>query len=239
MGFPFEHFYKNEIIRHRLSVAASQASIPPTTRQSEPLTVGHLETLALALDIHNNHNHAVHWTMSLTGFWGLARRRELVTDGTAQTIPDIISLSDVSAVPTRSGESTGYAIRIRRPKVRTAHMQHLVFYPRSDPLCPAAAMSRLLAWHAAHHHPANQPLWTLSDGSYATSVWFIGIWVTAAAVQIGTSLLRSGGATEYAFEGYPFQVIQRFGRWSSDAFEQYIRSHPAFLVEIMLRYRPT
>ncbi|KAI8818704.1 uncharacterized protein EV422DRAFT_536577 [Fimicolochytrium jonesii] len=45
--------------------------------------------------------------------------------------------------------------------------------------------------------------------------------------DIGASSFRAGGATHLAILGYDTLWIQRWGRWSSDAFERYIRTHPS------------
>ncbi|KAJ3006336.1 hypothetical protein HKX48_000169 [Thoreauomyces humboldtii] len=45
-----------------------------------------------------------------------------------------------------------------------------------------------------------------------------------------------GGATNMALQGANPLVIRRWGRWDSDAWELYVRLHPAILVAT--RYAP-
>ncbi|KAI9087790.1 hypothetical protein DFS34DRAFT_586033, partial [Phlyctochytrium arcticum] len=46
--------------------------------------------------------------------------------------------------------------------------------------------------------------------------------------------LRAGGATLLALQGNSPMVIQRWGRWSSDAFERYIRTHPTIMLALRI-----
>ena len=45
--------------------------------------------------------------------------------------------------------------------------------------------------------------------------------------------MRAGGATHLAQLGTPAPVIRALGRWSSDAWELYIRVHPTLLQALL------
>jgi hypothetical protein len=47
--------------------------------------------------------------------------------------------------------------------------------------------------------------------------------------------MRAGGATYLASLGTPPEIIRALGRWSSDAWELYIRLHPTLLHFLLSR----
>lgn len=75
-------------------------------------------------------------------------------------------------------------------------------------------------------HPA---LFVRADGSIPTRSWFM----TRLRANFGPAYaghsVRSGGATDLALRGIPDSIIQKMGRWSSNAFQIYIRKNPALL----------
>jgi hypothetical protein len=76
------------------------------------------------------------------------------------------------------------------------------------------------------HHPQ---LFLRSDGTVPARDFFMRRIRDALAGGVGGHSMRSGGATALAIAGIPDNRIQAMGRWSSDAYQQYIRKHPALL----------
>jgi hypothetical protein len=72
-------------------------------------------------------------------------------------------------------------------------------------------------------------LWLRACGSIPTRSWFLSHFLRHFHHDIGGHSLRAGGATALPEAGLPFQIIQALGRWSSDAFQIYIRRHPTLL----------
>ncbi|KAJ3144531.1 hypothetical protein HDU86_001684 [Geranomyces michiganensis] len=200
LNIPWASTYRTELIQHRLSVARAAAPLRPIN-QAQEITTTDLYNLLQVLNPGKYHNHLVCITASLVGFWGLARRNELLTDGAASHHDHVTRLSDIAVVPSPASQNA-YSIRIRKPKIRTPHAQHLIVSPRTDSLCSVAFLERLLAWHTAQNHGPDTPLWHL-DGQLATVAWFQGLWLAAVGIPIGVSSLRAGGATQLAFKGQP------------------------------------
>jgi hypothetical protein len=46
---------------------------------------------------------------------------------------------------------------------------------------------------------------------------------------IDNSSFRAGGATHLIVQGVPSELVQKMGRWKSDAWDLYICTHPALL----------
>jgi len=81
------------------------------------------------------------------------------------------------------------------------------------------------------YHPA---LWVTRAGCVPTRSWFLRHlrrFFPARAVS-GHSM-RAGGATALACAGFAPALIQSAGRWTSTAFEGYIRQHPYILHALM------
>lgn len=74
--------------------------------------------------------------------------------------------------------------------------------------------------------PTNPFLLLRSNGYIPTRSWFMKRLQQVFGDTRSGHSLRAGGATAYARSGVRMEVIQRMGRWKSDAFETYIHGHP-------------
>jgi hypothetical protein len=75
--------------------------------------------------------------------------------------------------------------------------------------------------------PFNPFLYLTASGSVPSRNFFISrLRALFPDSDISGHSLRSGGATALALAGVPFHQIQAVGRWSSDAFQAYIRENP-------------
>ncbi|CAG8759012.1 12642_t:CDS:2, partial [Ambispora leptoticha] len=67
-----------------------------------------------------------------------------------------------------------------------------------------------------------------ADGSLATKHWFIKkLKSLLPRKNIAGHSFRAGSTTELVVRGVELALVQKIGRWSSDAFHKYIRAHPA------------
>ncbi|EUC67540.1 tyrosine recombinase-like protein, putative, partial [Rhizoctonia solani AG-3 Rhs1AP] len=81
-------------------------------------------------------------------------------------------------------------------------------------------------------------LWLTSGGITPTKSWFITRLHRYGAADLSGHSLRSGGATALALSGVPDAYIQKLGRWSSDAWQGYVRAHPTVLLALIDDSRP-
>ena len=84
-----------------------------------------------------------------------------------------------------------------------------------------------------HRFPFRAELWLKEDGSIPTRASFLRFLRRHFSGDVGGHSLRAGGATALAEAGIPPHIIQAIGRWSSDAFQIYIRRHPVFLAALL------
>lgn len=73
-------------------------------------------------------------------------------------------------------------------------------------------------------------LWLTSQGCPPSRSWFLNRFHLHFDKRFGGHSLRAGGATLLAQHNVPFHIIQAIGRWSSEAFLIYIRTHPSLLL---------
>ena len=78
-------------------------------------------------------------------------------------------------------------------------------------------------------YPAASPLWLTADGSVPTRSFFISRFRRFFPNSLGGASMRAGGATYLAQLGTPSDLIRALGRWTSDAWQIYIRVHPTLL----------
>jgi hypothetical protein len=77
--------------------------------------------------------------------------------------------------------------------------------------------------------PLLPQLWLCSTGLPPTRSWFMARLRRLFPVDVAGHSLRAGGATALALAGATNNHIRGAGRWSSDAFQVYIRKNPIIL----------
>ena len=99
---------------------------------------------------------------------------------------------------------------------------------------PVPVFSRYL-FSRDHLFPAATPLWLTFKGEVPSRSFFLSRFHLYFPKNFGGASLRSGGATHLAQLQTPDHVIRAIGRWSSDAWELYIRVHPTLLHALLHR----
>jgi len=82
--------------------------------------------------------------------------------------------------------------------------------------------------------PLHPQLWLRADGSSPTRSWFLQRLRQYCPAEIAGQSIRAGGATALAEAGAPTDLIRGAGRWSSNAFERYIRKNVIVLHALIL-----
>lgn len=83
-------------------------------------------------------------------------------------------------------------------------------------------------------HGCKAALFIREDGSVPTRSWFDTKFFAILDRQYGGHSCRAGGATYYASLGLSEAIIQALGRWSSQAWKDYIRDNPTVRAELQL-----
>ena len=160
----------------------------------------------------------------LVAFYGFLRLGEFASDSTACDARCTLRIADVSV-----GRSCLF-INLRRSKADREGKGCAVAIARTDSaFCPFSSMCRYLGLRNASS--ASEPLFASRSGRPMTKAWFASRF---RLICIGCGLdpkrytphsLRIGGATAMAQFVSP-TILKSMGRWSSDAFERYVRPMP-------------
>jgi hypothetical protein len=202
--------------------------------RKRPLLLEDIKTISAMLRTSNNFDDKLFLAIVKVGFFSLQRLGEL-------TQPDNVKLRDYRRLPQR--------ITVRRFQDRIEYLlpihkadilfegNKIVVEKVQDAWDPVSAFSRYLSARDARFRYQPQ-LWLTSDGNPPTRSWVLTRLQGLLGSSIAGHSIRSGGATFLALKGVPDERIQAIGRWSSEAWKQYVRKHPVTLQAIIWG-RPT
>lgn len=202
---------------------------PSAPARKRPLSRSDLESLAPFYRSSTSYDDQLFFSLLLTGFHGLMRLGELVW-------PDQKKLRDYRKV-------------ICRNTVRLNHASYQFYLPGhkadrffdgndviiqsthtfDDPFSPFLSYLN----NRDKLFPFRPELWLKRDGTIPTRSWFMRRLRRHFPDDIGGHSLRAGGATALAEAGIPPYIIQAIGRWTSEAFQTYIRRHPVLLAVLL------
>ena len=231
-GWPWDHLRFNEFTKHALSVVKSRAP-QHTISQGYPISYQDMVSLVnwnndAILDI------LVFKVIALSLWSGVARVSDLLRSSKENDF-ELASIrrKDVSVhlVPKSASKFPGrklYSIALRKTKVKTAVQQYVVVNAAHPPLDAALLMECLLSKNSKEY------LFTVRNNKIASREWFNFMLSSALSGKIiSGSSFRAGAASHLAMNGTSLEVIKRLGRWSSDAFELYVRNHPDLLLSAL------
>ena len=203
--------------------------LPSTTSRKRAITRSELAAVSQQYSVDSSYDDTLFLAMLLTGFHGLMRLGELAW-------PDSSSLRDYRKVIMR-----------RSVQVSPGSYQFLLPGHKADRLFegsqiliqstalgddPCGPFTRYLALRD-QFFPLRPELWLKRDGSIPIRGWFLHRLQRHFSGNVGGQSLRAGGATALAEAGIPPHMIQAIGRWSSEAFQIYIRKHPVVLASLV------
>ena len=169
-------------------------------------------------------NKAMMWAACCVGFYGFLRTAEFTVPNGKFDPSCHLAVKDV-AIDCHTSPSL---LQIRIKMSKTDQYKHGTFVYMAtthNELCPVAAVLSYLV-----HHPSGEgPLFQFRDGSPLTRARFVLEFrkaLSSAGVQAdgytGHSF-RIGAATTAAAKGIPDNMIKALGRWTSEAYQIYIR----------------
>ena len=176
------------------------------------------------------------WAACTLGYFGFLRSAEFTVPNLASFSPELhLSVADVS-VDSRLSPS-GIRIRIKASKTDPFRQGCYVHVGLGKaPLCAVHAMLSYLAlWGAT---PG--PLFLLKSGqplSRATLTKWLREILSSAGISgnFSSHSFRIGAATVAARNGVPDHLIQALGRWTSNAYQLYIRTPSEALASLSNR----
>jgi hypothetical protein len=108
-------------------------------------------------------------------------------------------------------------------------------FARQDVADPVALLHEYTA-HRDTLHGGKASLFIRKNGSIPTHSWFDSKFFALLDRQFGGHSARPGGATFYASLGLTADVIQALGRWSSEAWKDYIRDNPTIRAQDLAKH---
>ena len=167
------------------------------------------------------------WTVCSVMFFGAFRINELVSKTESCFDPDHTLLAkDVQLNKKATGSSI--AITLKCPKEKKTGDSTIVdIFEAEGPLCPVRAYEK---WRRNSNQQANMPLFCHPDGTPLTDRKFnfylktlLGRHAQFAKGTISSHSFRAGIPTILGSKGHDDEEIKKVGRWSSRAFEIYIK----------------
>jgi hypothetical protein len=200
------------------------------TKRKAPLTTDLLQSISSALIASPNHDDMLFLSMVCTGFTGLLRLGEI-------TVNDNTQLRDSRKNILRNSLGwigNDYEFILPAHKTDTTFEGNRVHIARIiDAPDPHAIMSRYI-YSRDRLFPLHPQLWLRVDGSSPTRSWFLQRLHHFCPPEISGQSMRAGGATALAQSGATVELIKGAGRWSSNAFERYIRKNVVVLHALIL-----
>jgi hypothetical protein len=201
-----------------------------------PVTVRMLEAIRAKLNLEDKDD-LVRWTAICFGFLFLLRGGEfLAHDGAGFDMPKVIRGCDVSLwlegivmmLEFRRAEEGSIRIRSAKADVFNAGASRNHFKSGTDICIVKMTIAMREAFPERFAEEAEEPLFRLSDGSPLYRSEIQGI-IQLAAEETGVDKaryavhsLRIGGACALLHAGFSIELIQRWGRWASNAFQAYL-----------------
>jgi hypothetical protein len=234
-----EPFFPNVRIyrRDRLVIKTIQGCKklhPSTPLRRRPLSRSDLQSLSHLYPSSASYNDKLFMVLLFTGFHGLMRLGELVW-------PDQKKLHDFRKVICRNTvrvNQNSFEFYLPGHKADRFFDGNLVIIQSTR--TPDDPFSRFTSYITIRdeHFPFRSELWLKEDGSIPTRSWFMHHLHRHFPADIGGHSMQAGGATAFAEAGIAPSMIQAIGRWSSEAFQIYIRQHPVLLA-MLLHGQPT
>ncbi|CAL1707955.1 unnamed protein product [Somion occarium] len=198
------------------------------------LTTDDLLLVCQSLQSSTHHDDRLFLTQLLTGFHALMRLGELVW-------PDQTHLRDTRKLSLRhlvdiTDSSYSFLLPSHKADAFFEGNRILVHTTLRTPHALPAFTSYLRS--RDHLFPCRPELWLQSNGSIPTRSWFIACLKYFFPHDVAGHSLRSGGATFLAECGAPPSLIQAAGRWTSEAWQAYIRKHPLLMNSLLFAQCP-
>jgi hypothetical protein len=215
------------------ALAGCARSFGQPVKRKAPLQISHLESAINAHPRPLSFDDTLFLAMLTCGFYGLQRLGELaIPDDPRRRSFRSLTLRHTAIVKPNQVE---YLLPTHKTDPRFEGSK-IVLQNLDTVSCPVLAFKRYLRARDSRFRLL-APLWLTSTGQPPTRGWFLQRFRKLFPSEFSGHSLRAGGATALAQAGVSDTHIKALGRWSSDAFEAYIRSHPADL-HSLLHMRP-
>ena len=196
-------------------------------RRRNPLHLHHVgHFVKIACQRNASYDQILFAAMLVCGFFAMHRAAELV----APPLSDKAWAKKIIKRDTVTASESTFGYYLPYHKAKNLYQGDSVVIEASS--CDQLPMIELLQTYLAKRDAKQTSpfLFVKEDGSLPKYAWFVSTLQSYDNNNIGGQSLRAGGATYYCRLGLPSSIIRKLGRWASDAFDIYIRSHPSVLL---------
>ena len=209
-------------IEIRLTLRGLSKILSHRVKQAQPLTPEILLDMLSYLNL-NKRADLVFWGILLTGFFGMLRKSNLITDA-------MDSFDPVKQMTRGHISFSGDIIIIKATWTKTIQCRERVveipIFPIPDsPLCPVTAIRAIMAKKGRRHQPlfgsGNRVLFTYNQFQSKFKKVLTKAGYRASAFS--SHSMRRGGTIFAHHSGVPESLIQVHGDWLSNCFKRYLQ----------------
>lgn len=193
-------------------------------RERLPITDQLMMVIVKSLDLHN-FDHCMFWAACSLAYFGFLRASEFTVPSSSKFSPSVHLQAKDLAVDA-SLDPTCLQVFIKASKTDPFRNGATLHIGKGSP--PLCALQAVLAYLSRRGN-APGPLFRLQSGEPLSrpllNKWLSTIMETAGIPgKFSSHSFRIGAATVAARNGIPDHLIQTLGRWSSNAYQMYIRT---------------
>lgn len=209
----------------RDTLAGAKRRFRQDTTRKEPLTIDDLIRVASTFT-EPSHDERLFLALVLCGFFGVHRLGELVDHDSPRLRDHTKTIQRASVKDYANGEGISYWL----PKHKADQIagSEVIIRRFDDSLDPVPIVRQYLD-SRDKKFPLHSQLFLTSEGRVPTRSWYMRRFKQHFAASQGGHSGRSGAATFLALLGWSKELIQKLGRWKSDAFDAYVRKNPVVL----------
>ena len=224
-GSPHPFTQHPQITLQLKGLQRSEPSLPPTRL---PLTIDILTACIQTIrsGYANQHVSSTLESMFLLAFYGFLRCSEFTTTNSNFNPAIHPCLSDLSI----HDENT-ITFTIKQSKASQFRKIPIYLFRLNSPISPYESLANHILYRQSIHALPSDPLFTNEHGTIATGTWFhhhlrqILTISGFSAENFSGHSFRIGAASTAASRGLQDHTIQLLGRWSSQAYQSYIRTN--------------
>ena len=229
-GFPDPLVHCLQLQRLLRGIKRHQGSRQP---QRQPVTADIMRVIHRSVDLQNP-DHIMLWAACCIGFFGFLRAGEFTVNTTFD--PSIhLTVQDLQVDAEENPSSL--RVHIKSSKTDPFRQGCFIYLGRGQAsLCPIAAIMSYLHLRGSSQGPlfidsTGQPLTRVRLSSFLQST------IAAAGIpgQFSGHSFRIGAATTAAQHGIPDHLIKTMGRWTSDAYQLYVRTPVDLILSVSER----
>ena len=191
----------------------------PASRSRLPITIDLLKVIQQSLDMRDS-DHVMLWAACCLGFFGFLRAGEFTVNSSFD--PSVhLSIGDIQADSLVN--PTCFKVRIKCSKTDPFRKGCDIYVGRGNSaVCPIVALSNYLVLRG----PAPGPVFQFVSGTPLSREHL------SSTVQSILSAAGYAGSFSGHSRGVPDHLIKTLGRWSSDAYQIYIRTPVSSVVRV-------